>query len=296
MRSVVRRMASILFFPLFIWSKLYNYHARGRIITLILHDLSDRDIARFKKVIEFLSKHFRFITPEQFEEMHLSGNIPKGISFLITFDDGFVSSKRAAECVLDPLDIKAAFFCCGSFINMPTQLSKHFVADRIYQKTREADEIKAQEAPMSVQDVRDLVSKGHMIGCHTDTHPVLSAIDDRDALAKDFLHSKTRLAEISGREIKWFAYPFGRLDCVNRQSFEVIRSHYKFCFSGIGGDTDPSKPYSLTRTCLTLQDPYYLQLALILGAANPYYWRRRKQLERLSASDDNKYCYRGQRA
>lgn len=293
MRSVVRRMASVLFFPLFVWSKLYNNLIQGKVITIILHDLSAHDIIRLKKVILFLSKHFRFISPAEFEKMHATGKIPKGISFLVTFDDGFLSSKHAAEQVLDPLGIKAAFFCCGSFIGMHETEAKIFVADRIYQKSRQACEILPQEQPMSELDIQTLVSRGHTIGCHTDSHPILSSIKNRDELTDDFNLSKNKLKSIVGQDVTWFAYPFGRIDCVDEFSINIIKENYKYCFSGIGGNTEPRGAYSLARICLTLQDPYFLQLALLLGAANPYYWKQRKALRSLS-ENKQKYCLHGQ--
>lgn len=287
MKNVVRRMASILFFPLFIWAKIFNGLVKGKVITLILHDLSETDIVRFKRIVTFLNKYFRFITPHEFEQMSRTGRIPKGISFLITFDDGFKSSKIAAEQVLDPLRIKAAFFCCGSFIDMDEDEGNQFVAERIYQKTRKPSDIKRQEQAMTKSDLQQLIVSGHVVGCHTDTHPIISDINNYTDLALEFIHSKAKLEQITGTEITWFAYPFGRIDCVNAFSLNCVKKHYKLCFSGVGGATNVNHPYALFRVSLILQDPYLLQLSLVLGAASAFYWNQRRKLISYCQSDPN---------
>lgn len=62
---------------------------------------------------------------------------------------------------------------------------------------------------MDETEIRRLHGAGMEIGGHTVSHPILSALDDRDAV-REIVDNKTRLEEIIGEPIVTFAYPNGR--------------------------------------------------------------------------------------
>jgi peptidoglycan/xylan/chitin deacetylase (PgdA/CDA1 family) len=61
---------------------------------------------------------------------------------------------------------------------------------------------------MSDDNVRTLAKSGMGIGAHTHHHPILAGIPDERAW-DEIIESRTRLSELSGREIRLFAYPNG---------------------------------------------------------------------------------------
>ena len=64
---------------------------------------------------------------------------------------------------------------------------------------------------MSTAQVRQLAAAGMEVGAHTCTHPILRVLSDQDA-AREIRDSRDALAAITGKRIRAFAYPNGRLD------------------------------------------------------------------------------------
>ena len=61
---------------------------------------------------------------------------------------------------------------------------------------------------MTAEHVRALASAGHEIGSHTETHPILPRLGEREA-AEELQKSKAWLEETIGRTITGFCYPNG---------------------------------------------------------------------------------------
>ncbi len=82
------------------FSKYNNYKKkRGNILETGYGD-------NFEKQIQFLKRHFSFVTPHDFYE----GNATKGINLFITFDDGYKDNFDIAYPVLKKNNAKAVFF------------------------------------------------------------------------------------------------------------------------------------------------------------------------------------------
>lgn len=62
---------------------------------------------------------------------------------------------------------------------------------------------------MTSAQVRALIEGGMDVGGHTHTHPILAQIDD-SAARDEIAAGRERLQEITGREVRLFAYPNGR--------------------------------------------------------------------------------------
>lgn len=99
----------------------------------------------------------------------------------LTFDDG--PNPETTPRILDDLavaEVKASFFIIG------------------------------REARKYPDIVRRIDAEGHGIGCHTDTHPLLSDIRDSD-VEQECKRSKDTIEQIVGRQIHLFRPPYGIL-------------------------------------------------------------------------------------
>ena len=84
----------------------------NRLRVLVLHDIPPNQELVLKKQLQELQKKWNIVSPETFEKM-ISGLEPiQDNNLLITFDDGLISNRIVAEKLLNPLGIKATFFCC----------------------------------------------------------------------------------------------------------------------------------------------------------------------------------------
>ncbi len=113
----------------------------------------------------------------------------------LTFDDAYESIYHYALPVLEKYNAGATIFVISDFIG---QLNTwDFNVGGL--KFRHLNE----------DQIREIVEKGHEIGSHTRTHQVMVEQDEEYVLA-DFRRSKASLEELTGQEVRFLAYPFGR--------------------------------------------------------------------------------------
>jgi len=79
-------------------------------------------------------------------------------------------------------------------------------------------------AAMSWNELRAVASDGVEIGCHTDTHPILSRVTSSSKLEQEIAGSKAILEANLGRPVRHFCYPNGRLMDISPQSANLVRN------------------------------------------------------------------------
>lgn len=113
---------------------------------------------------------------EVYDYLYAFGSLPEK-PVMLTFDDG-TAGHVAAASALDRLGMTGVFF------------------------------ITSGATEMSDQEIRSLADRGHEIGSHTVSHPDLTTVSD-GRVRYELDRSRSDLERITGREIDFFAYPFG---------------------------------------------------------------------------------------
>lgn len=67
----------------------------------------------------------------------------------------------------------------------------------------------AQEPMLTTDMIRNMAAQGIEIGAHTVSHPILTSLPDASAL-QELQESKRQLEAITGRPVRYFAYPNGK--------------------------------------------------------------------------------------
>ena len=192
----------------------------------------------FRQQMEFLNTAgYRAIT---LSDLISAFNENKDVSpetVVLTFDDGFQNFYTTAFPVLDEFGFKATVFLvtdyCGKFNDWsgnPPELPR--------------------SAMLSWEQVGELSRHGIEIGVHTRTHPDLTRLSEKDAIA-EMAESKSTLEDMLGREAMTFAYPYGKHNSQVRQIAES--SFAAACSTNLGKVTSGSDFFLLERI-----DTYYL--------------------------------------
>jgi len=118
----------------------------------------------------------------------------------ITFDDGCETDLLCAGPTLKQLGFGATFYITLGFLGRPGYLSE--------------------------TQVRELHTLGFEVGCHSQTHPYLTDVDER-RLHDETTGAKQRLEQIVGSEVEHFSCPGGRwddrvLEAVKRAGFRTM--------------------------------------------------------------------------
>ena len=217
------------------WSNRFlRLNKNSGIRVLIYHDVkTEEQIKLFKKQILSLQKEYEFISPIDFQKDLINSKKNK-TKLLLSFDDGFKSNRRLAEEVLNKLNIKGLFFIISDFVGAKKQSEKYKkIIHNIYPVGPSKSEL---SDPMDHGDIKFLISNGHLIGCHTLSHQMLSKISSLNELNKELVSSKNKLEKDFDIKIKHFAFPFGTFDSINQSSLKILNKNYQFIHSGLRGN------------------------------------------------------------
>ena len=64
---------------------------------------------------------------------------------------------------------------------------------------------------------------GVEIGSHTRTHCDINKVADPDQLVDEIVHATRELGQLVGREIRYFAFPFGQVDNLSAAAVELLK-------------------------------------------------------------------------
>jgi peptidoglycan/xylan/chitin deacetylase (PgdA/CDA1 family) len=76
---------------------------------------------------------------------------------------------------------------------------------------------------MNWDELRAVASEGIEIGCHTESHPILSRLSNPRELENEILGAKQRMTERLGFEVRHFCYPNGRPIDVGEAAIRCVR-------------------------------------------------------------------------
>lgn len=108
---------------------------------------------------------------------------------------------------------------------------------------------RARFEPMTKAEVRALHERGHEIGSHTESHPILTGLDDAQ-LAHELRASKRALADWTGADVRGFCYPNGTYD--DRVVRAVAEAGYVHaCGTQSGLNLPGADPLRLVRVPIT---------------------------------------------
>lgn len=163
-------------------------------------------INEFERALKWLSVRGPFLTPVEL----LSSNRP---GVLLTFDDGFANNYDVVIPMLEKFAAPAVFFVAtghiggkGDWLPFVQEAAESFWGDSQSVPPEVARDLYdgMTEANVAACAAHDLVT----IGAHSESHPRLTAIDDK-RLEMEICGSKETLENATGGSVDLFAYPFG---------------------------------------------------------------------------------------
>lgn len=113
--------------------------------------------------------------------------------------------------------------------------------------------------------IADLVRQGMEIGAHTVSHPILTSLDDAEAM-REMVDSKTYLEGITGAPVRYFAYPNGKagMDFDHRHVAMARAAGFDAAFTtALGAATGAHDRYALPRSRPWDSTPFFYALRLL---------------------------------
>ncbi|MCP4633685.1 MAG: polysaccharide deacetylase family protein [candidate division Zixibacteria bacterium] len=248
------------------------------------HFVKSSDMENFDKIIRFISTKREIITPDKFFEIYGNNNSNKlkGEKLLMTFDDGFYSSYRAAKKVLSKYNIKAIFFIPTKILDLRTKEEmKKFSVNNIYNNEVIPKLLTEEEYVfMNRDNLIDLHNDGHWILPHSHTHCDISKIKNEEDVYRELIQPQEILSKLLGDKIESFAFPNGTEKVVSSFSYNRMMEIYKFTFPALLGiNHTGTDPHFFHRDCIHAHYSLNYVNDILNGVFDPYYSLKMKRLQ-----------------
>ena len=242
---------------------------------MLFHDVPVESHQKFKQIISFLEKKWKFISPQEFTD-HLNGTKKlTGNNLLLSFDDGFYSNRLVAEEILDPAGIKAIFFVVTDFVKTQKKEDQiKFIENNLYPEFINDTLPKNYKAfrSLGLDDLKSLVEKGHTIGCHTASHQDLSRIVDVDKMNHEVINSADFLEKELKQPIHHFSFSFGNVSFFSQLALDVASKRFPYIYTGMRGDNaSSSNALAIRRDTISLDDNLMMIGSFLEGMADYRY-------------------------
>ena len=230
---------------------------RDNLRVTLTHFVAARDMPNFRALLEQLLDERALITPQQVLQLYNPESPAplRGRLLAITFDDGLLSSYRAAEEVLRPLNIKAMFFVPTRVLELSSEVDQREFFERKVYLDRGCRPSPERYRTMTAEHLRDLAEEGHMILPHTHNHVRLDSIRSTEDEDRELRRPRLIIEDLLGTAAPAVAFPFGTERVVGPAGYAGVRKHYDMCFTGLSGTNSArTSRYALYRDCV---HPYY---------------------------------------
>ncbi len=177
---------------------------------------------QFIRQMKWLRSRFELVSLEEAQRrIRLEWNDVPTVS--ITFDDGYADNCTHALPWLIERDIPLTYFVASRFV-LENKAFPHDIAHGV------------RLSPNTPEQLAELAEQGVEIGAHTRTHADLGKITDKAQLCDEVLGGARELAEMVGRPMRYFAFPFGLHENMQAYVFELARrERWRGVCSAYGG-------------------------------------------------------------
>lgn len=189
------------------------------------HHDNDTDGLRFAKQLEELHNYCKFVNFEDAVRMivnHENVNVP---TVAFSFDDGWRDCYTQIAPQLEKYGVNAMFFVNPNFADAADNNDTAYIGNFTVNTTKSPG-----KHPMTWVQMKDLQSRGFLIGAHTMDHYCINN-DNMEELEHQIGDCRKVIKERLGTPCDYFAFPYGRLEHANIKSIEIACKHYKYVFS-----------------------------------------------------------------
>ena len=216
------------------------------------HRTPDNELATFKKQLAYYQKHFENIDYETFAsfmkgDIHLS---KPGI--ILSFDDGLLNNYENAAKLLEQYHLTGWFFVSTGLCTEPY---------------------------MSYEDMKNLIKRNHVIGCHTYTHHRMDEQDTEELLQHEIVDAKNDLEKALDHPVDVFCWCGGEGNTYTQKAQVKIRENYDWGFmTNSELVTKETDHYFLERTNVEARWSVSLMKFQISGIVDDLYKKKRSHI------------------
>lgn len=228
--SILRNTAlGVWYYSTLPWRRRAARQGSAPITILFYHRVADQHPnpwtitnRSFARQIRWLRRNFDLISLAEAQRRLRTGDSPRA-AVSITFDDGYAENCEQALPLLIRERIPFTYFVASRFVLEGRPFPHDVEAGRLL-------------SPNTPEQIRELAQAGAEIGSHTRTHSDLGHDLDERALRDEILGAREDLAAMTGRPVRYFAFPYGQPCNLNAEAFLLAReASFEAACSAYGG-------------------------------------------------------------
>ena len=232
----------------------YRLGARTSVRILAYHAIADEpdnpfsvSEQRFRDQIALLKQSYTVVSlSECFKDLNEGIERPNRV--VLTFDDGYRDFYKSAYPILREAGLPATCFVIGGMLQSNS------------------------ERYLTIEQIDEMLQSGLIeLGSHSLTHRSLAELSD-DECAQEIEESKRLLEGISGSTIRFFCYPYGTFNDIDRRCEPFLRraGYDAACTSINGVNRTAATPYRLRRTKIEGSDDIRTFSRILKGALDAW--------------------------
>jgi len=247
--------------------------SRGAII--LYHRVNDYskdpltvDSATFAAHLLALSRHYPPISTSELVDSLERKKSVQPTSIAVHFDDCYREVYTVGAPILASAGFPATAFISSGFID----------TDKVF--PHDSAKYPFTFPNLRAADIRAWVEKGFETGAHTVNHVDLGSYPPEQA-GREITECGTALEALTGKPVRYFSFPFGRIDNIRSEAVASIReAGYVALFSAHGGFVESTTdPYDIPRIGASGElSPLYLLMEIEGLAPNQLLSRLRKMV------------------
>ena len=244
----------------------FAYRERPRVRVVSFHDVPDT--AAFGGKLRRLAREHNVVSLA--DALERKGLDERRLNVALTFDDGFEEHLTVAIPVLRELGLPATFFVPSGSLDLTQEEAARFGREAL-RRSRAVRFLRGEDVKAIAADFE--------IGGHTTHHVDIGRLGSNE-LRSEVVDDKSALERLTGRPLRFFAFPFGSPANVSEQAVRAIAdAGYHAAFTIVPGFWSRSRNrYLVGRDCLSADMDDRLWDAFLRGgydAASALKYRRR---------------------
>jgi len=219
----------------------------NELVVVNYHGTPSKFLKNFKKQVNFLTKIYQPLNATDIDS-YFNGKLSNQKPFILfTFDDGLKNNLNAAKYLAEK-KISAFFFLIPSFIECEENLQANYYKTNIRPIINPYIESEKEDTTsLSWDETRELINLGHVVGCHTHTHTLISDKSTAENSVFEIIASKKVLENKLNSEIISFCSINNTLLSVGKKEKTIISENYTCHFTTIPGLNEHPNPLFIKR-------------------------------------------------
>lgn len=246
--------------------------AKAWVRTVGYHSVPETDRASFRRQLEHFARRYECLDEEGLATFAARpaggrrGEVGARPGLVISFDDGLLDNYLVAAPLLEAAGLRGWFFVPTGLPGLPAAEQEAYCARGALRLPAE----RGARIAMSWDELRDLTRRGHVVGCHTESHRRMRGPLDEGLLERELVASKRAAEAALGSPVASFAWVGGETDTYDAEAEAAIaRAGFRFAFTTKSSPFRPGDdPLRIHRTILEPGMPYGLFRLKLAGLSD----------------------------